>query len=181
LALKRMLGDSLGIAVAFNSLGMVAWRQGDVERARSLLEESLARSRALRARHVTAWALADFARIAASQGDAEQATKLLEESLAICREIGEQTDIAWCLGELGSVATIQGLAQRAARLFGAMEAMHEAMGVVLSPVDRADYERAVVVARAQIDESMWAAAWAEGQAMSLDQVIAYALATADPG
>jgi hypothetical protein len=43
------------------------------------------------------------------------------------------------------------------------------------PVDKDDYERDVALARAQLGEEAFAAAWAEGQAMSLEEAIAYAL------
>jgi len=35
-------------------------------------------------------------------------------------------------------------------------------------------------ARAQLDETTWAAAWAEGRAMTLEQAITYALDEAAP-
>ncbi len=38
-----------------------------------------------------------------------------------------------------------------------------------------EYERALTDGRGQLDEATWEAAWAEGQAMSLEQAIAYAL------
>jgi len=43
------------------------------------------------------------------------------------------------------------------------------------PGVRADYERDLAAARAQLDAASLAAAWAAGQAMGLEQAIAYAL------
>ena len=37
------------------------------------------------------------------------------------------------------------------------------------------YERAMTAARAQVDENIFAAAWAQGQTMTLEQAIAEAL------
>jgi hypothetical protein len=45
----------------------------------------------------------------------------------------------------------------------------------MHPVDRGDYERDVALARAQLGEEAFVIAWATGQAMSLEQAIAYAL------
>ncbi len=45
----------------------------------------------------------------------------------------------------------------------------------MAPVDQAEYDRYVAAARAQLDDHAWAAAWAEGQAMTLERAIAYAL------
>jgi len=40
---------------------------------------------------------------------------------------------------------------------------------------RTDYDRAVASVRAQLDEATFGAAWAEGQALTLEQAIAEAL------
>jgi ABC-type transport system substrate-binding protein len=42
-------------------------------------------------------------------------------------------------------------------------------------VARDDYDRALAAARTEVDPNTWAAAWAEGKAMTLEQAIAYAL------
>ena len=71
-------------------------------------------------------------------------------------------------------------AERAARLFGVVAALRETSGEVLSPAERSVQERHVAIARAQMDETAWQAAWAEGRAMPLEQAIAYALEMGDP-
>ena len=68
-------------------------------------------------------------------------------------------------------------ARRAARLAAAGEAMVAAMGIVMDREMRPMYERAVVAARAVLDEAAFAAAYAEGQAMSEEEAVAYALET----
>src|SRR5262245_65430993 len=77
---------------------------------------------------------------------------------------------------LAGVAVTQGLAEQGARLFGASEALRESMGWPLPPVSRADYERDVAAARAQLDEAAFAEEWAAGRALTLEQAIAEALA-----
>jgi hypothetical protein len=67
------------------------------------------------------------------------------------------------------------LPERTARLLGAAEALRAAIGLPLPPAERPDYERTVAAARAQLDEAAFATAWAQGRAMSLDQLVAYAL------
>jgi hypothetical protein len=49
----------------------------------------------------------------------------------------------------------------------------------MSPVRRSRYDRVFAAARADLGEEAYAAAWAEGQAMSPDQAIAYALDAPD--
>jgi hypothetical protein len=67
--------------------------------------------------------------------------------------------------------------QRAARLFGAAAALREAIGAPLPPVEHAAYDRSVAALRAALPEAAFAAAWAEGRRMTVDQAIDTALET----
>jgi non-specific serine/threonine protein kinase len=69
---------------------------------------------------------------------------------------------------------------RAARLFGAAEALRERVGAAPHPPWRAEHERWMATAWVELGEEAFAAAWAEGRALSLDQAIADALAAAAP-
>src|SRR5260221_645112 len=46
------------------------------------------------------------------------------------------------------------------------------MGTLIPPVYRTDYEHSVAAARTQLGEKVFAAAWAEGRSMTLDQALA---------
>ena len=75
---------------------------------------------------------------------------------------------------LGGVAAARQQPERAARLFGAAIEDNTLISV-MEPAEQADTERCIAAARAQLDETVFAVAWAEGQAMTLEQAIAYAL------
>ena len=47
------------------------------------------------------------------------------------------------------------------------------------PLDRAEYDCAIAAACIQLDDATFAAAWAAGRAMTLEQAIAYALDEGD--
>ena len=72
---------------------------------------------------------------------------------------------------LAGVVAAQGALRWAAQLWGAAEALREAIDVPRLPVDRVGYEQAVAAARAQLGEEAFAAAWQEGWMMKLEQVI----------
>ena len=74
-------------------------------------------------------------------------------------------------GLAGVVAT-QGALRWAAQLWGAAEALREAIDVPRLPVDRRSYEQAVATVRAQLGEEAFAIAWQEGRAMSPEQALA---------
>jgi hypothetical protein len=47
------------------------------------------------------------------------------------------------------------------------------------PIWRAEHERSLAAVRAQLGEAEMARLWAEGEAMTLEQAVAYALGSAD--
>ncbi len=70
---------------------------------------------------------------------------------------------------------MHGDAQRAARLFGATEALRQAINLPIRVSEFPDYDRWVAAARGATDADSFAAAWKEGAAMTLEQAIELAL------
>jgi predicted ATPase/transcriptional regulator with XRE-family HTH domain len=171
LTLCKELGYKRGIACGNSLSGQLALSQGDAVRARSLLEESLALCREMGNREDIATSLFILGKVAENQGDYAAASTLLRESLAIGRKVSDNRHIAACLEGLAGLCVVQGEPVRAVLLWGAAEELREALGTPIAPVYRADYESSVAVARAQIGEKDFAATWAEGQAMTLDQLL----------
>ncbi len=89
--------------------------------------------------------------------------------------LGDKLGTALNVERLAAVAGAQGEAVRAARLFGAAVAVCDTLDVVLSSFDRLAHSHAIAVAHAHVSERTWTAAWADGQAMSLGQAVAYAM------
>jgi len=65
--------------------------------------------------------------------------------------------------------------QRAARLLGAAEALREATGTPMTPVETTEYELTLPTVRSRLGEATFNAAWAEGRALIIEQAIALAL------
>src|SRR4029079_4150792 len=80
---------------------------------------------------------------------------------------------------LGYVADAAGRPERAARLWGTAETLREASGLIMDAFERDTHERALASARAALGEEAFAAAWAAGQALTLEQAIVYALDKGD--
>ena len=189
LALRREQGDKEGSAAALHGLGSVARHQGDYARARTLLNESLTLYRAQGDRAGvsggSSGVLGSLGLLALDQGEYPQAAACFAESLAVRSEVGDKQGVASCLEGLAAVAGARGQGARAARLYGAAAALRATIGAPLPPGDRPGHERHLAAARAGVDEAAWAAAWAEGAAMPLEQAVADArqatrIATAQP-
>jgi len=172
LTLDREVGDKEGMAVASLLLGWVALKQqGDVASARTRVEESLALYREMDHREGIAEALSLSGKVEATRGDHASARTLYTESLAIANDIGDKELIASGLEGLASVVASQGEPAWAARLWGTAEALREAIGAPLQPIERADYDHAVAAARDQLGEDTFVSTWAEGRAMIAEQAL----------
>jgi len=87
---------------------MLFWSAGDLERARTLLEESLVLSREVGDKGIESFGEFLLGMVAFFQGEYSRAHFLLEESLALSKKMGYQRFIALGLFGLGSVAFVQG-------------------------------------------------------------------------
>jgi predicted ATPase/DNA-binding XRE family transcriptional regulator len=176
LTLEETVGDKDMIAAVNCNLGRVAHAQGDDVRARALLEQSVALLRATgSSTWALYWALPELGYVAHAQGDDVAARALLRECTRLHQQSGMRRMIAHNLENFAGLEAGQGRAGRAVRLFGAAEALREAVGTPLQPGARVDYDRDVASAHAQLDEATFAAAWAEGRTMTPEQAMAYAL------
>jgi tetratricopeptide (TPR) repeat protein len=179
LTLCRELGDRRRIASSLSNLGNAVQKQRDYARAWALQEESLHLCRELGDKQGMAFALTNLGSVAYMQGEYARARVLHEESLALFWELGDKNNISEILEELARPATAPGTAPeillRAVRLFGAAAALREAIGTHRRPDEVEGCERATVAMRAAVGESAYKAAWAEGQAMPLEEAVALAL------
>jgi hypothetical protein len=109
------------------------------------------------------------------RGDQQQAEALHRESLALSRQLGDKLVAAEALEGLACSASARGEAERVARLFGAAEALREAVGYRQEPREHALRKPYLAVARPQLAEAKWEAAWTEGRRLGFEEAIAYAL------
>jgi non-specific serine/threonine protein kinase len=175
LALRQEAGDRIGSAISLHNLGRVAYREGDYATAGALLQQSLAILQEAGYQHAIAMVLTNLGLVACRQGEYARARSLMRQGLALHRELGDQRRMAFSLEGFASLAAAQSEDTRAARLFGAAEALRETLGSPLPPADRPDYDRGVAAARTGVEESAFAAAWAEGRSLTPDEAIREAM------
>src|SRR5262249_10807025 len=97
------------------------------------------------------------------------------ESLKISAEMEYRWGVAAGLNRFAGVAVLRGEYEQAARLYGAAEALCDAIQCSVPPADLVDHQRLVQIARVQLDRTTFSALWAEGRAMNWEQAVAYAL------
>jgi hypothetical protein len=99
--------------------------------------------------------------------------------MLLAQDIGAKLLSVYNLNGLAAAAG-SGVPQRSARLAAAAETLRIALHLAWEMGERRIYERTVAAARAALSEAAFAAAWAEGAAMMLDEAVAYALASLPP-
>ena len=114
------------------------------------------------------------ARAAAARGESDEAERDIQAALDCAADIGahlEVPDILECIADLARAA---GGHHEAARLFGAAHAIRQRMGAVRFKVWDAWYDASMTELRDAFSEHDFDSAWAEGVALSIEEVIAYA-------
>jgi predicted ATPase/class 3 adenylate cyclase len=170
-ALITRVGDRGWSAECLWIAALLALSEGEPVRASSLAQESLSIYREMGDPWYSAWSLHLLGRIETQRGEMPAARTYYQQSLALNQQVGEKWMTPFNLEGLAGVVATQGALRWAAQLWGAAEALREAIDVPRLPVDRVGYEQAVGAARAQLGEEAFAAAWQEGWTMKLEQVI----------
>lgn len=171
LAIRREIGDVAGIGTVLSNLGLVAYEQANHETALALWEESLAIRRTLDDRRSLANAAHNVGTVLCDLGDHASAQARMKEALAIRCAIGAASAIATSLEGFATLALALDQPDRAARLWGQAERLRASSDVPLPRRAQRRFDQDVGAARAALgDSEAFETAWAEGRAMTLDQV-----------
>ena len=152
-------------------LGVVALRAGDRETARLRMEEGLEIFQEVGMRENVGLVFGGLGLVSFVQRDYARAQVLMEKSLKITREIGNKWYIANGLVGLGTVAAARGEPAWGVRLLGAAQSLCESTNAVLPLSSRDMQEFTAAALRAQLSEELFQTLWAEGRAMTLEQVL----------
>jgi predicted ATPase/class 3 adenylate cyclase len=175
LAIFRELGDEIGIAKSLWALGSSGSEPSlvDDETAEAYLTEAIAIFRRLDDRFSLGWVLHSLGLRAVDTGEFEEARAQLSEALAIFADARDMTGILLLLDDFSVLALARGQRERALRLAGAEAAVQAATGTDLvgsmTRFGGRDLYAQGVTEEAEIS------AWAEGQIMSVEEAVAYAL------
>jgi tetratricopeptide (TPR) repeat protein len=177
LAIARKFGDEEAVAEALVNLGVATLNLGDRVQAKSLFADSVSLFRESGNKSRLAESFYYFGFLALFEDDNQQAKSFFEQELALARTVGPAWLGAQALRGLAGVAATCGRALRAARLLGAAESRAKAAATYNDAVNSMLIGHTIATAVAQIGEAEFAAAYAEGWAMTFEQAADYALGT----
>jgi ATP/maltotriose-dependent transcriptional regulator MalT len=173
LGLSRQHGYSDMAADAQCVLALVACEQGHYDRAVALCAAALDDLPA-EWYYEQGLAVSVLARVALCRGDAPRAINLYREALEHMQQSQLQPYIVEAVESLSWALAVGGQAVPAAQMLACAARKRDEMGMALHPVCRPYHDRAVETVRAALDQGAFAAAWAEGEGLSLDEAIALA-------
>jgi predicted ATPase/class 3 adenylate cyclase len=171
LGLFRGAGDEGGVAKALWALGNVASFQNDPPAARRYCEEAIPILRRLDDAFMLAWSLYTLGQVETVEGNLQASSERLLEALDLFAAADDMSGFALVLDGLAINAQHAGDRHRAARLSGFVASLEARTGTGLNPANRLIFRFDPGELR---DDPETAATWAEGEALSTPDAIAYA-------
>jgi non-specific serine/threonine protein kinase len=169
LAKARSVGNDRIAGVTLNGLGEVARMEHDWVAARTFYEQAVALLQGAGNQTGASVILCNLGAVACEEGDLAAASARYREALALARGLGDKAVASWTLDGLAAVAAKQDGWQRAAPLAGAADALRDAIGAKLAPIDDLFRERYLAEVRRALDETTFDAAWRAGRELTLEQ------------
>lgn len=185
---RALLEEALQTDRATNNSGSAAWTllliayllldfDHAPDEAAPYFERSLSLFRKSRNPFGAAFALTMLGWRALDIQDYSQAQKRFSEALVLLRDSSpNHPDVDSCTCGIAFLARTRGMPERAAKLTSWAEAWVQAPELI---AERKRFDDEVEAIRAQLDPAVFAVAWAAGKALTREQVIAYALETAE--
>jgi hypothetical protein len=185
IAAKKYLEESLALgkatslqwAISFSMYGLarIAGASGDIETGRRRFDESADLGRKMGNRQMIYASRSELAHLLREQGELAEPLAIYKEVVLGWKEFGHRAAVAHELECMAYIYRRLRQARRAAKLLGAADTLRQVIGSSMTDLERDEYEREVSALRAQLDETAFSQAWAEGQALAMDEAIGLAI------
>ena len=176
IAVSRQSGAVRPVISSFRILALLRWTRGDLARARQTAQEALEL-----ARHVPLagpvnmnMLLCMLGNLASAEQDWAAAEGWYRQALSVASRGTARGGIANTLRCFAVMCAARGDPRRAVRMFGATEGLHNfGEAARTMPIDlRAAELDSITAARRTLGEDAFAAAWADGQSITLEEAMA---------
>lgn len=175
LDLFGQLDNKPGIAQALTNLAILANKTGDYNRAQEAIEEGLVVCQETGEILRQFLLLSNLAFTVYLKGQYDRSKRLQQQYVRQMYEIGAMHQALSGIASLAGPLCKLGESEKAARLLGASTLLLVELGADFEPVNKPFITEYTAYVRAQLGEAAFEAAWAEGEAMTLEQAVVYAL------
>jgi hypothetical protein len=179
LALAREVNDRWLQAWVLVNRGSMSFLDEDQAQADQYWSEGLLLAEAVGDRFLLGVLVADLGELALYRHEFVRARAFLKRGLMLILELGQKALVAPFLEAIAAVIGATGQPRLGVQLAGAAAALRETQLYPVEALDQRHYQLRITMARADLGAATFAAAWAEGQAMSLEQAIRCALEESD--
>lgn len=174
LQILRPLAVRWAIGFVLNNLALAAFWTDNLPQAVTLSNESVAIYQAQQAEGSLAEVLITQGKILAAQGDPAAAHSILVDALRFAWQVGPRLFVAAALEALAAVAADAADLPRttlAAQWLAAATTLRTHMGTPVPPVAQPTLERLAAAMRTTLGAPQFAASWAQGAALPLEQIL----------
>jgi predicted ATPase/DNA-binding XRE family transcriptional regulator/Tfp pilus assembly protein PilF len=190
-AAKGIFEEGIAIAIQCGRAGQTALgaglalygdffvNQGDLVQAKDVYDRGVAILAELGEKNLRGHPVRQIGYIVLRHGDFEQARASFKESLLLNRQAEHVVGMTACLMAFAALAVEQEDYPRAARLAGAVEARLAEHNAPFFARDEVEYRHYLTALRARLPPADFAAAYAAGRAMAMDEAVEYALGQAN--
>lgn len=172
LLLFQKRGDKVRVAYAIGNMGMLAQLQADYQQAASLYSQSLMLHKELEDMWGVANALCGLGYCALYRDDFSEARNYYAKSIELHQALGDRFEVSNIVHAFATLSLAEGNLRRATLLFSTAATVRQEMTAALLPIFQEKYETDLKKIHASLPIDDFIAAWAAGQAMTLEEAVA---------
>lgn len=153
----------------------IALIRGDYEQARTLLQEMVTHAEELGNRMEHLWSRVRLGYVALREGNLTEAQRLFAESARDFQKDENHSGIVFALEGMAGFYVAMKKYETAAQLIGWADTMREKINDTRPPLEQADVDKIIAACLVKMGEAAFSDAYDEGQKMTLEEAVAYAL------
>jgi predicted ATPase len=175
LEVNQHINDKRSMEFVLTAKGQLALLQGEYRQARAFLEEWAILAEEMGNRMGLLWARARLGYVALREGNAAEAHRILVEIIENFYKDQNKSGLAFVLEKMASLYVVIDKPEYAARLIGWSDTTRKEIGNPRPRIEQADLDRDIATIIAKIGSLAFEEAYTVGQAMKLDEAVAFAL------
>ncbi|MCB8946938.1 MAG: tetratricopeptide repeat protein [Ardenticatenaceae bacterium] len=185
---EEMLHESLAIqeslgprrtGIGLYDFGRFYYDQGNYDKACQYIEKGMTILQQVGELHYSNWAATHLGHVLLRLGKPDKAKSLLIDAQQVFSKIGVKIGVVYALEGLACLAVIQAQVKKALAIYAWGDAMRVTLYNPRPPHEQTAVDKDLAVIIEMIDEKMYAAVYAAGQDMKIEEAIALAMGESD--